>query len=179
MRRARLCACVVCAVLGVQLGPWLFAAPAQGYFPGVDLEPEAAPSRAHLLQRLQEAEIEEGVEEHTAEVALLREQTALLAQELRLLRELLADGALASALADAAAPAAPAAPTVEMPAESPAPRPEAAGLAAEDLAMAQLLSSGPGFRHPEALQALSHLSKRVVERRVAGELPLGQVPELS
>ncbi|CAL1131384.1 unnamed protein product [Cladocopium goreaui] len=40
--------------------------------------------------------------------------------------------------------------------------------------MASVLASGSSFRHPDALDALGHLSKRVVERRVEGELPLGQ-----
>ena len=44
--------------------------------------------------------------------------------------------------------------------------------------MASLLASGSSFRHPDALEALGHLSKRVVERRVEGELPLGQVPSV-
>ena len=47
-----------------------------------------------------------------------------------------------------------------------------------ELGMASLLASGSSFRHPDALDALGHLSKRVVERRVEGELPLGQVPSV-
>ena len=46
-----------------------------------------------------------------------------------------------------------------------------------EIGMSSLLSSqGTSYRHSESLEALDHLSKRVVERRVEGELPLGQVP---
>ena len=47
----------------------------------------------------------------------------------------------------------------------------------DEIGMSSLLSSqGTSYRHSESLEALGHLSKRVVERRVEGELPLGQVP---
>lgn len=47
------------------------------------------------------------------------------------------------------------------------------------MAMSELLvSKQVSYRHEDALQVLNHLSKRVVERRVEGELPLGQVPNV-
>lgn len=93
--------------------PWHFVGPkrpnvkrvfphrraAEGYFPGVDVELTEPPSRGSLLEKLQSSIPEDpSVGEHTEEVKLLREQTAILAQELRLLKELLQDGALADAI---------------------------------------------------------------------------------
>ena len=72
---------------------------AEGYFPGVDVELPEPPSRGSLLEKLQSSIAEDpSVGEHTEEVKLLREQTAILAQELRLLKELLQDGVLADAI---------------------------------------------------------------------------------
>ena len=104
------CAAALAAVAAVS-SSWHFVVPkslrqkslvaraAEGYFPGVEVEATEAPNRGSLLERLQEAIPEdEAVGEHTEEVKLLREQTAILAQELRLLKELLQDGSLADAI---------------------------------------------------------------------------------
>lgn len=152
-----------------------FAA-AQGYFPGVELEePQEPPSRGSLIERLQEIP-DHGTEEHTEEVKLLREQTALLAQELRLLREILQDGALADVIADLTTQQVDASPVAEVKDEEALKStiPPADGMAMSEL----LVSKQVSYRHEDALQVLNHLSKRVVERRVEGELPLGQVPNV-
>ena len=137
------------------------AARAVGYFPGVDVEEKPLPSRGGLLERLSGLK-ELGVEEHTEELKLLREQTAILAQELRLLREILQDGALEDVIAGLA--------------EQQPTQPMRGEQGQDPLAMTDLLASSASFRHEAALDALKHLSKRVIERRVEGELPLGQVP---
>ena len=109
------------------LSPWLFVpaprlrrtargAAAEGYFPGVEVEVTEPPNRGSLLEKLQDAIPEdENVEEHTEEVKLLREQTAILAQELRLLKELLQDGALADAISDLQLEPKPASPKAASP----------------------------------------------------------------
>lgn len=167
----------------------LVARAAEGYFPGVEVEvveTTEAPNRGSLLERLQEAIPEdEAVGEHTEEVKLLREQTAILAQELRLLKELLQDGSLADAISQLqilpeveGSPAPPEEEINQLPSSTPAPVEPPADSTDSELGMASVLASGSSFRHPDALDALGHLSKRVVERRVEGELPLGQVPSV-
>eukprot|EP00434_Breviolum_minutum_P013344 symbB.v1.2.011758.t1/scaffold750.1/size323489/10 len=171
--------------------PWHFVGPkrpnvkrvfphrrAEGYFPGVDVELTEPPSRGSLLEKLQSSIPEDpSVGEHTEEVKLLREQTAILAQELRLLKELLQDGALADAIelslskvTEIQEPSLSSSPPEEPKVELEAPEDSI-----DEIGMSSLLSSqGTSYRHSESLEALDHLSKRVVERRVEGELPLGQ-----
>ena len=96
----RLGRCAALAAVAAVSSSWPFVVPslrqkslvaraAEGYFPGVEVEATEAPNRGSLLERLQEAIPEdEAVGEHTEELKLLREQTAILAQELRLLKEL-------------------------------------------------------------------------------------------
>lgn len=157
----------VCVLLAISSSCFLTprlgrtAARAVGYFPGADVEEKPLASRGGLVERLSGLP-ELGVEEHTEELRLLREQTAILAQELRLLKEILQDGALEDVIAGA-------------PVEQHS-LPGAASQGQEVLAMTDLLASSASFRHGAALDALKHLSKRVIERRVEGELPLGQVP---
>lgn len=193
----RLGRCAAALAVAAVSSSWYFVVPslrqkslvaraAEGYFPGVEVETTDAPNRGSLLERLQEAIPEdEAVGEHTEEVKLLREQTAILAQELRLLKELLQDGSLADAISQLqilpeveGSPAPPEEEINQLPSSTPAPVEPPADSTDSELGMASLLASGSSFRHPDALDALGHLSKRVVERRVEGELPLGQVPSV-
>ncbi|CAE8641086.1 unnamed protein product, partial [Polarella glacialis] len=104
---------------------------------------------------------------------LLREQTALLAQELRLLREALQEGGLdAWGVSPALESLVPGLESVGKANSLPMD-----GLSFSDL-MADRDSGEPGHRSHEAIDALSRLSKQVVVRRAAGELPLGQVPNM-
>ena len=102
-------------------------------------------------------------------------------KELRLLREVLQDGSLLSHLEDfigntneveLAEPSEP---------EDPKPQPAEPAKAGSESRLGirfQDLHGGPGFRQPEAVESLAHLSARVIERRRQGELPLGQVPSI-
>eukprot|EP00440_Ansanella_granifera_P034788 gb/GFBE01037738.1/.p1 GENE.gb/GFBE01037738.1/~~gb/GFBE01037738.1/.p1 ORF type:complete len:223 (+),score=35.35 gb/GFBE01037738.1/:1-669(+) len=152
---------------------------AEGFFPGQALAEDFGPSRGALLERLEPAiPGDQGVEEHTEETRLLRDQTALLSQELRLLREVLQDGSLRAALAARASIGS--ATQERAPAASAAAAPTAPGpkLSFNEV-MAMRAAGEVGHRRPEALEALAYLSQRVVARRIAGELPLGQVPNMS
>eukprot|EP00435_Cladocopium_sp_Y103_P009641 s3956_g2.t1 len=198
-RLRRYAVALVALVAGAVSSRWHFVVPqrprqnsvaraAEGYFPGVEVEATEAPNRGSLLERLQEAIPEdEAVGEHTEEVKLLREQTAILAQELRLLRELLQDGSLAEAVSQlqllpevVGVPAPPEEEINRLPSSTTVPvEPPGDPKESPELGMASLLASeGSSFRHRDAVEALGHLSKRVVERRVEGELPLGQVPSV-
>eukprot|EP00930_Biecheleria_cincta_P058116 TRINITY_DN43967_c0_g1_i1.p1 TRINITY_DN43967_c0_g1~~TRINITY_DN43967_c0_g1_i1.p1 ORF type:complete len:247 (-),score=49.90 TRINITY_DN43967_c0_g1_i1:127-867(-) len=175
------------------------ASPAAGYFPG---RPELAPdvqaaSRKSMLQRLADIPGGLGMEEHTQELQQLREETAVLSQEMRLLIEELRSGGLEKAIRARRRPT-----TVpqEVKVETANARQEAAQsltsaneVAADRKAetaesqlsvrfnevMAEREAGTTGHRIQEAVDALKHLSQEVVARRKAGELPLGQVPNAS
>ena len=132
----RLGRCAAALAVAAVSSSWYFVVPqsrqkslvaraAEGYFPGVEVETTEAPNRGSLLERLQEAIPEdEAVGEHTEEVKLLREQTAILAQELRLLKELLQDGSLADAISQLQMEGSPTPPEEEinqLPSSTPAP----------------------------------------------------------
>ena len=136
----RLGRCAAALAVAAVSSSWYFVVPslrqkslvaraAEGYFPGVEVETTDAPNRGSLLERLQEAIPEdEAVGEHTEEVKLLREQTAILAQELRLLKELLQDGSLADAISQLqilpeveGSPAPPEEEINQLPSSKPAP----------------------------------------------------------
>lgn len=135
----RLGRCAAALAVAAVSSSWYFVVPqsrqkslvaraAEGYFPGVEVEvveTTEAPNRGSLLERLQEAIPEdEAVGEHTEEVKLLREQTAILAQELRLLKELLQDGSLGDAISQLQMEGSPTPPEEEinqLPSSTPAP----------------------------------------------------------
>ena len=98
-------------------------------------------------------------------------------KELRLLREVLQDGSLLSHLEDFIGTN-----EVELAEpEDPKPQPAEPAKAGSESRLGirfQDLHGGPGFRQPEAVESLAHLSARVIERRRQGELPLGQVPSI-
>mmetsp|Transcript_40705 Transcript_40705/g.83524 ORF Transcript_40705/g.83524 Transcript_40705/m.83524 type:complete len:225 (-) Transcript_40705:41-715(-) len=161
---------------------------AAGHFPAREDLDVSPPNRQALLERLQQELPASNVEEHTEEVRLLRDQTALLAQELRLLREVLQEGSLLSQIENQqanglsqehgtlAAPAVVAEPQPKRVAGTPAATAATARLQFRDTQTSG--GQAAAFRAPEALESLAHLSARVVERRRNGELPLGQVPSI-
>eukprot|EP00931_Biecheleriopsis_adriatica_P011901 TRINITY_DN112999_c0_g1_i1.p1 TRINITY_DN112999_c0_g1~~TRINITY_DN112999_c0_g1_i1.p1 ORF type:complete len:183 (-),score=25.71 TRINITY_DN112999_c0_g1_i1:113-661(-) len=133
-------------------------APAEGYFPARTPPPDETIAGRGGLASVQQ-------DEEERETRLLREQTATLAQELGLLREVLQQvGPLLKTRSVAAD-------TSANSGSGAVPH----GVRFNEIAT--LRSAGNlGHRRPEALDTLSHLSQRVVARRTAGELPLGQVP---
>ena len=178
---------------------------AVGHFPAREDLDVSPPNRKALLERLQRELPASNVEEHTEEIRLLRDQTALLAQdlrcdglqfaatvellclapcpmkELRLLREVLQEGSLLSQIESLANGLGQEHEALTPPGVAE-PEPKqvapAATAATSRLQFRDTLGKGKAFRAPEALESLAHLSARVVERRRNGELPLGQVPSI-
>lgn len=154
---------------------------AVGHFPAREDLDVSPPNRKALLERLQRELPASNVEEHTEEIRLLRDQTALLAQELRLLREVLQEGSLLSQIESLANGLGQEHEALTPPGVAE-PEPKVASTATAATSRLQfrdtLAGKGKAFRAPEALESLAHLSARVVERRRNGELPLGQVPSI-
>lgn len=155
--------------------------PAPGFFPG---RPELAPEAEDDAW---EAPSEAGLD--VAETRLLREQTALLVEEMRLLRATLSSPGAVARLQEAAAKhAAPAsappswssAPSAAAPAPAPPDEGAAEGYwsgARFNDVMFERQNGREGHRWGEAKDFLGAASKRFVARREGGELPLGQVPQ--
>jgi len=155
---------------------------AQGYFPRlVEEEPLPAPEEEHELQETARSSASDVV---TLEVRLLREQTARLVQEARLLGEALQKFSPSSlsrvrprergvatsaspAMEDSAA-AAPASPTHDTK--------DPGGAVTFNDIMTERKAGVQGYRHDELTGMLEGLGGMMVRKRQAGELPLGQVP---
>ena len=121
----------------------------------------------------------------------------LSCQELRLLREVLQDGAFLSQVEESLGleggqmtEPAQAAQQSPQPAKLPAQQATDTGIPTRSLEKIRFqdlihtesgdgaATTSRGFRQAEAVKSLDHLSARVVERRRQGELPLGQVPSI-
>lgn len=178
--------------------------PAVGYFPGrPELAPDApAVGKNSILQGLADIPGGLGIEEHTEELQQLRDETAFLSQELRLLIEDLRSGALEKAIrarhrsatspqqhnvdtgstrqevaqtSAAQTPASVKAQPADRNAETSGSQPSVTF----NEIMAEREADVAGHRVQDSIDALKHLSQQVVSRRKAGELPLGQVPNAS